>query len=548
VLPETPGREGKSSELVPVQGSSDLVPIPPQLPALPEIPAMRDSPKLSQPLDDKVTRHVCHAVHLLEPLQSFVHHSIVDPRVRAICPSFGIDLVAVARHANLARTRRIHLRRVVMIFRIAIAAALALAVLQTIYSTSNKGSLDATPALVAAAVVVLIVIGVWAAVFWHVRTGRASAYQVLSGPRPRDQASPIAPTIEDRLEEVNRANVVVYARGQGDPFIGSGRKLFSWNTDPIDITRAATDNSGGKSPVPFDEIDLHNYLEREIPRLGFDALEVRNRLYVRGDCARTVGGLLPNLSAIPGSLVDGSWLASGLKHPSDQARTYLCMERIQMGGNLVTCMYVRARIEQKLLTLDGLIYLLPPLAQLWLPSRDLIAGGQIRAAWVALRTASRETVPVLRGRSQLVSRKDTFKENARKEVAAMRRELKDGLDHDYGAVVSLREALAAYDTTHYFEFSDVIDSTKRLLQRQMECIAQFLEDHGIDTSSLREQAARIYQNVNYTAGDSYTVGAVHGGTNIIGSHGAVNNSGSPADSAGQGPQRTPPGRAPSGSR
>jgi hypothetical protein len=172
----------------------------------------------------------------------------------------------------------------------------------------------------------------------------------------------------------------------------------------------------------------------------------------------------------------------------------------------------------------------------------------VRAAWVALRTASRETIPVLRRRSELLSRKDSFKENARKEVIAMRRELKDGLDHDYGAIVSLREALAAYDTTHYFEFSDVIDSTKRLLQRQMECIVQFLEDHRIDTSSLREQAARIYQNINYTAGDSYTVGAVHGGTNIIGSHGAVNNVGPPAEHGGQSPHRAPAGRAQGGPR
>jgi hypothetical protein len=383
VSPETPGLAGRSSELVPVRAPAGLAPVPAQPPGIPQIPTLRELPRLPQSWDDKVTRHVCHAVHLLEPLQSFVHHSIVDPRVRAICPSYGIDLVAVARHATLARKRRILLGRIVIVFRIAIAVAVALAVVQTVRSVSNQDGFDVTPLIVAAAVIVLIVIAAWAVVFWHVRAGRASAHQVLSGPRPRDQASPIDPATEDRLEEVNRASVVVYARGQGDPFIGSGRKLFSWNTDPIDITRAATDSSGGKRVVrPFDEIDLHNYLEAEIPRLGFDELEVRHRLYVRGDRAKNVGGLLPDLSAVPGSLVDGRWLASGLKHPSEQARTYLCMERIQMGGNLVTCMYVRARIEQKLLTLDGLIYLLPPLAEFWLPSRDLVAGGQVRAAWL----------------------------------------------------------------------------------------------------------------------------------------------------------------------
>jgi hypothetical protein len=510
-------------EPVPVlRGAAVTVPVPTGLPQFPALPS--GLPEIAQTRDDKVTRDVCHALHLSEPLESFVHHQIVNPRTRAVCPAYGIDLVAVARHAAVARDRRILVTRVVRCIRIVIVLAVILGIAQVILSAGSHGGPDVTPAAVAAAVIVLCVMGVWGTLFWYVRAGRASALQVLSGPRPLDQAPAVDPVTEDRLDEVNRANAVVYAYGQGDPFIGSGRKLFTWNTDPIDVTRAAADASqAGSAVVPFNEIDLHQYLETEIPRLGFNELQVSNRLYVRGDYARFVGGLQPDLRAVPGSVVDARWLASGIMYPSDQARTYVCVERIQMGGDLVTCMYVRARIEQGLLTLDGLIYLLPPLAGIWLPTRSLTARGRGQAFRAAFGAASRETIPALRRRAARLPRKDTFRDASREEAALMRRELKDGHPHDYGAIVSLREALASYQPTHYFEITDVVESSKRLLQRQMNCILQFLEDHKIDTSSLREQAAKITQNISYTAGNSYSVGAVHGGTNIIGSHGAVNN-------------------------
>jgi hypothetical protein len=477
--------------------------------------------------DDKVTRNVCHAAHLFEPLQSFAHYLIVDTSARAVCPAFGIDLVAVARHVSMARARRIRRDRLLLLFRAAIAAAGATGVTLTALSAGGGPGLDLAPLAAAGVAMAACAAAAWAVLFWYVRAKRASALAVLSGTRPRDQADPLPQAAEDRLDEAAHANVMVYAGDQGDPFIGSGKRLAQWQTDPLDITAAAE----SRTVVPFDEIELHHYLETQIPQLGFDDLEVSNRLYVQGDRAKYIGGLVPDPSGPPRSLLGARWLAAGLKQPSEHARTYVCTERVQMGGDLVTCMYLRTRIEQGLMSIDGLIYFLPPLAQIWLPDRKLLAGGRPRAAWVAARTASRETLPMLRGRSALKWRPDVFRAEARKERTTMRREQKAGLDHDYGAVVSLREALAGYDTKHYYEVSDVIDTAKRLMQRQLNCVIQFLDDHGVDTSALKEQAARIYQQISYTAGDTITVGRVEGGTNIIGSHGAVNNYGQPRPGA-----------------
>ncbi len=526
----------KTDLVLPAGGGNHATPV---LPAGGEVGSLRlDIPRIPRSHDDKVTRIVCHSAHLSEPLQSFAHYLIVDPPARAISPAFGIDLVAVARHVSLARARRILRDRLILACRAAIAVSAAAGVLLTVVSAAGPSGIDTAPLAAAGAVIAACVVAAWAVLLWHVRAARASARAVLNGPRPSDQASPLPQATEDRLDEAGRPNVMVYARDQGDPFIGSGRRLAQWQTDPIDITRAAEN----RTATPFNEIELHHYLETEIPRIGFDDLEVSNRLYVRGDRARHIGGLVPDLSGMPRSLLAANWVAAGLTQQSEHARTYVCTERIQMGGDLVTCMYLRTRVEQSLMSIDGLIYFLPPLADLWLPERNLLAGGKACANWVAARTASRETIPVLRGRSALPWRPDVFRADARQARKFMQRELKDGLDHDYGAVVSLREALAGYDTTHYYQVTDVVDSAKRLMQRQVNCIVRFLDDHGIDTSALREQAARIYQQISYTAGDNISVGKVEGGTNIIGSHGAVNNFGHsgarPPD--GSSPQAGPP--------
>jgi len=71
---------------------------PVNLPRLPVFPA------------DKITRYLCYAVHVDENLRDYVLHSVVDSHLQALCPSYGVDLVCVARHATLAQ-RRDNLRK-----------------------------------------------------------------------------------------------------------------------------------------------------------------------------------------------------------------------------------------------------------------------------------------------------------------------------------------------------------------------------------------------------------------------------------------------------
>jgi hypothetical protein len=476
-------------------------------------PARRSAPAGSTPRlpglpPDAVTRCLCHAVHIDGELRDYVLHTLVNPHLQAVCPSFGVNLVAVARHATLAQRHQDRRRSALIVIRIAALLAVGLGLLL------RSG-------VVAAGLLLPALAAAWGVLVWSLRVDRLSALDALtSRTGPEDQASPLPADID----------------GQGDPFVGSGRRLHYIQVHPVDVTRAGRDSSGNRRPLkPFDAITLHEYLAKQVPAMGFTGLRARNRLYVRGDYARHVPGLLPGEFASPGVVIDSRWVKSGAEHPVPRARTYVCMERAMDGGQLVVGMYVRAWLEQDLLSIERSLYFLPPLMPRYQPSRDLMARGPAGATWDAVRTATARTLPVLAGKPISGGRGNVAADLQKAEDAA-RREIKVGYQHDYGARTSLREAVAGYDTKGHFEEADVLDGVKRLSRRLLDCIQQFLDDHGVDTSDFSHQVQNITTSVSHIGTVQAGTAVVGGQGNIVTGHGAVNNfgAGAPAGSAGTG--------------
>ncbi|MEV0623024.1 hypothetical protein AB0I81_57570 [Nonomuraea sp. NPDC050404] len=464
-----------------------------------------------------------------EKLRGYIHHTVIDPPLRGVCPSFGVDLTAVGRHSALALSRRRVQDKGMLWIRLGLVGSPAL--------------LAFDPAIVGLSAAALLV-AAWGLVFWRAWSDRKAAFQVITEARPAsEQAPPLHPTVEDRLTALKKTNVIVFADGQGDPFIGSGKRLNQFHFNPIDITRASVDSNGRKATLkPFDAVDLHHYLATHVPSLGFDGLLVRNRLYVRGDFARQVSGLLPDAFGPPAPTVGKDWVKSGALNPSPYARTFICLERILSGGDLVVCMYVRAWLEQNLLSIERNIYFLPPVLDRYRPTDDFLVGGRIGIAVRSFAQACRFTLPIVFGAKTPLSTADTLRQPYGKEMKDARKKIQLGLNHDYGARVSLREAVAAYDTSEHYEDVDVIDSVKRLQRRLLDCIQEFLKDHGVDDSEFRAQLQVINQSISNI--DTVTAGnvVIGGEGNIISGHGQVN---SPAQGQGGAQQQGPPPGGPS---
>jgi CHAT domain len=479
------------------------------------------SPRLERYSQADATRCLCHAVHIDQDLRDYVLHTVVQPHLRAVCPAYGVDLVAVARHAVQAQRRwNIHGYALIVI-RLILLLAVVVAVL-----TSRLN--------VAAGVFGAALVAAWFILFWAFRADRLSALRaVTDSTPPMEQANPIPADAEERLSKLARANVITYAEGEGDPFIGSGRRLHWYQLTPIDITRPGRDPAGNQKTVQaFDAVMLNHHLATHVQTLGFDGLHVRNRLYVRGDQASKVTGLLPDQLAAPEPVVGSKWVKSGVRYPTKWARTYICMERVMSGGDLVVSMYVRAWVDHNLLSLERIIYFLPPLQRRYRPTREFVAGNTISVTIDALGAAARKFMPVLAGRWVRRLHTSTFGGSRQKSEARARREIKAGMIHDYGARTSLREAVAAYGTTENFEEADILDSAKRLDRRLMDCIEKFLDHHGVDTSDFRDQVELINTSIS-KIGTVQAVNVVVGGQgNIISGHGAVNNFGTTIDGSG----------------
>jgi hypothetical protein len=468
-------------------------------------------PRLPDIAHDSATRYLCHAVHLREELLEFVLNTVISSPLRARCPALGVNLLAVARHAALAEKRRATQAAAFWAARVVLVAALLLAV-----ALGAPGALALIPLGLAAA---------WGVLFWKVRGERVSAVNAIRDPRPpEDQAAALAPEAESQLTELRTTNVMVYANGQGDPFVGSGIRLDRFQLRPIDVTRPDPQQAGQARTTPFTAVELHHYLATRVPAQGFRDKDLRaqNRLYVRGDYADKLPWLVPDKFAAPSGRAPSDWVRSGVERPAQLARTYICLEHVVSGGDLVISMYVRAWLEHGLLSVERLVYFLPPVHDYYRPDRKLMAAGTRGATRYAIAETTREVLPLLAGRHGSLLRQSGLIRRLHRAEAEARREIGSGLQHDYGALTSLREAVARYDAKEHFQESDVLDSANRLGLRLMNCIAEFLKDHGVDTADFHRQVQNINNSIN-------NIGTVQAGQAVIGGqghmitgHGAVN--------------------------
>ena len=478
--------------------------MPRTLPPLPRMPA------------DAVTRYLCHAVHRDENLRDYVLHTVVNPHLRAVCPSFGVNLVAVARHAVAARQRVQTRRNAFIACRVGVVLAIGI------------GILTGEP-FVAIGLLIATIAAAYGALAWSLIDGlRRAREAIVSSSPPGDQVSPLDSDIEDRLQDVEKSNVIVYNTGEGDPFIGSGVRQDFGQVRPVNIACPATDASGNKSAIKsFDAIALHTYLAKEMLAMGLRGLQVKNRLYVRGDCARDIAGLLPDKYSSPRSRVQPDQVRSGALQPTATGRTYVCAERVREGGELVIGMYVRAELERDLLFIERSLYFLPPIRDRFKPTLDLDANDFATMTLTPLRTAASRVLPMLAGKSLSGREQANYESALEKEETEARREIRKGYQHDYGARTSLREAVAAYFMRDHFDQADILREAQALDRRLLGLVKQFLDDHGIDASEFSRNIQQV------------TIGTIQAGTAVVGGqghlitgHGAVNNF-SPTQARGQ---------------
>lgn len=485
--------------------------------------AGRVLPSLPQYRKDGVTRRLCASVHLDEAFAREVDHRLTGDRLTALGLTLGINFVALARHARAALLRRGALdRQLAWLF-----AALVVSLLVAVWGlASGHGSV--------ALIGVYGPLGILGASWWLVRRTESQAWdaalEVFRGTdKVEELAPPVEPAAESWLQEhsLKRANVLPYADAAAltNPFVGSGSKIKEAVWQPIDVSKPADAPNGGKlTIVPFDAVDLHTYVAKQMEGIaGLDGLRAKNRLYVLGSNAYMLPPLVPDRTARPLPKIPPQFVQAGLKNPGAGMRTHLCLERVGEGGRIIVSMYLRAILSGPSLTWEVACYAIPPVTTRFeLVDRLPLANFE---RWRALtRHATSRVWPELRGAVGRIRDRGRRRRNAAKALAKLRRDITE--QHmlvDYGATDSLREWIGDWSQAGYAERIDSQDFLFRLQGGVLVATEKFLKDHNVDTSSFDKAQANISTQTYNISGDIHN--------SAVGNQGHVTNNGP----QGQGP-------------
>jgi hypothetical protein len=476
-------------------------------------------PPMPAPFADEVTRLLCATAHLHPAFADALLAVTDDYPYVAIAPPYGVDVLALVRHA--ARVHRRRLRRRLL------HAGLLLLGLVLLYAVFRWSS---APLLHAAMVVVLAGLLAWALALGELLQARGDALTLIETSRkPLDMAPPVGPDLERRLAELDRMNVVVWRTDLLYPFVGSGSWISSWSIPALDITRPATDQQGQpRQVIAFDAVGLHDHIARTVRARNLAGLNVRNRLYVRGATAQHVPGLIESPLRPPARIVSSAVVKSALLQDQSTIQTYLCLERIVFGGQLGVSMFVRAMVEENLLTVRADSFFLPPLNSGFRSVTRLPRERWRVTAKAALDAAFAAPGNLLTSPLELAG--DLFRRlGRRRRLARLGRRVRRGRGFDYGAVTSIRHAVSDLAQANHVHQTSEEGYLRRLQHHVLNATVQFLEDHNVDTSELRRQQDRIINSTTYHFGN------VNGQGIYIGPNGQVVNNFPSAQPRGGGP-------------
>ncbi|RSS56736.1 hypothetical protein [Streptomyces sp. WAC01280] len=482
------------------------------------------SAALPQYHDDEATRLMCGYVYLNTSFADSVLQDLVSERLRAHGLPLGIDLVALVRHARVAR--RLHAIRDVLLTAclLVLLFALVAAFVARFGPEEDPGERLGDCVRLAA----YGLLGATLVTFVAVVVCRRAALRVHRGKgTPREGASAVRSRIEEELDERDETNVVPYGTSGEEerPFVGNGVRISETVWAGIEVGRPAQDDQGADLPMaPFSAADLHTRLiERLADTSGIEELRARNRLYVQGHQAHDLGAeLLPDPLRRPRTHIDPALVEAGIAEKDRVMRTYLALDVVGAGGAYVVTMFVRARLSRSLLSWEVSAHVLPPLHAVFRVVSQL-PRGWLEEVWQLFgATLSRLWKLLSRAPARLLRRGTQGVRNVWRLWWDRRRITHRKGHFDYGTVGSVRAWAADLDRLDYLQRMDVLDTFQRLQQGVLLATEQFLKDHNVDTSDFERartlithhsytfKGAVVGQNIFGTGGTNLATGAVDG--------------------------------------
>jgi hypothetical protein len=395
----------------------------------------------------------------------------LEERHLAVSPYLDVDLDVIGRVCKMLERRETLYQ----------AIYLVLAVLALLFSASPGSEPVALVFLVA---IVLV----------HLYKEGKNRFQLAARIKAESDApeagllQALQPLTFEGFRVPSRENSVVVYR-DFDPFASFGTAIAHISFS-VDTGRAKAEPSDEATPTAFNADELYSALRERISALKLLNLEISERLFVHGEDLPPAlrgpqyGPPLQKLSAEEVVTLDAD--------PENRARRYMWFVARDWGGEIVVSFFANCVIRGRTLFVEVNGRILPPLARGYrkierIPPRNW----RTVLTWLVTTTVVAPFAALLGALLLIAKFFESVSRLIGSDERARRRQINTLPRYNFGAMTALRSSFASQQFAHYFQRMDMDYYIDTFNQSLFNIIVDFLDEHGIDTTNLKEQQVSI---------------------------------------------------------
>lgn len=459
---------------------------------------MPTKPEAARERVSETTRFLCAGAYLDSSFSDFVRRLVFEQDYRAVAPSYGIDVELVAKHC-FAACRRRTIRNVTIVVLCLISIVVA--------PRNSVESFWFFYLFFGAAVSVYLVDR------WYVRLviiGRRFS-------RSRFHAKPDAPLVSARVQQRlnefvknGQSNLVLYSGFT--PFVGAGTLLSGWSF-AINLRRGRRYLDKESSPTRCTLGELYSRVISGVQDLEILGLTTEELVFVNGQDARLDSAILAPGSVRPSSALPAEDVARFALNLSTVGRHYHCIRVTDWSGELVLSIFLRMRKISENLFAEVSYFLLGPAKEEF---RQCDSPPRVTSMLEVLTSAIYAAVATpFVAVASFLGALGFVPELVRKHLEAdrLKRRARNDATFDFGAIDSIRQKGSSSNVRRYFQHLDKEMYLKVLERRILDSLVDCLDEHGIETSDLKERQSMILNS------GVIVTGSVNAGT-FVGGQGA----------------------------
>jgi len=275
------------------------------------------------------------------------------------------------------------------------------------------------------------------------------------------------------------------------PFVGAGHDLGGWSV-AVALDKSKEQFGQKETPQPFTIEELYANIDSGLDQLDLAAIEKRDCYFANGIDVRGNRPLLPDIFGRPSQRLEPEVAAQYIFKDDEKVRHYRCYRIIGWGGELALSYYLRCSRRGNTLFVETKRFLLTPVASEY-RAVDNMVPTDLHDVFAVVVTAVfvGPSFAVVSPVWAIVELRRLWRDFWGSEDKERRELIERNPLFNYGTVQSLRQSLSSPQFRHYFQKIDG-DFYNKLFEREvLDSLVEFLDDHNIDTSDLKERQTTI---------------------------------------------------------